>query len=129
MILSGNGIFEDLRTTLAAQLATTPLLIFFFETYSPISIIANLLVLWTVPPLMIIGGVGAFVSLVVPTVSAPVLWLSIPLLSYFEYVTVLLSRFSSEIRIESAPWALVAGYYLIFLAVILSVYKQRKISL
>src|SRR3989338_8937722 len=52
--LGKNIFFEDLRTTLSAQIATVPILLFYFSTYSPISIIANLLILWVVPPLMIL---------------------------------------------------------------------------
>lgn len=40
------GLTEDFRTTLAAQIATTPILLFFFGTYQSASIVTNLLVLW-----------------------------------------------------------------------------------
>ena len=56
--------FEDFRTTISAQIATTPILLFFFGTYSPISIIVNFLVLWTVPPLMVLGGISAAASFI-----------------------------------------------------------------
>lgn len=48
-------IFGTLRTTLAAQSLTTPIIFYHFGTISIISTIANLLVSWTVPIIMIMG--------------------------------------------------------------------------
>lgn len=121
-----NFFLEDLKTTLSAQIATLPVIFFFFSTYSPISILVNLLVLWTVPPLMILGGFAAFVSIIAPVLSKPFLLLSIPLLIYFKSVVLNMSAFAFEYRFENFPWALIAGYYLILLSVILWGYKKTN---
>lgn len=124
----GHPLFEDLRTTLSAQIATIPILLFFFSSYSPISILVNLLVLWTVPPLMILGGAAAFISFISPLLSTPFLFLSLPLLSYFKTVTLLLSDFAPEFTTKNLPLSLVFGYYLINLSLALFIYKRYKIN-
>ncbi len=54
---------EMALTTVAAELATLPLLIYYFQKISLISILANMLILPIIPALMILGFVNAVVSL------------------------------------------------------------------
>ncbi|MEK9178544.1 MAG: ComEC/Rec2 family competence protein, partial [Patescibacteria group bacterium] len=49
-------ISEDANTTISAQIATLPIILSNFGNFSLFSVFANVLVLWTVPILMIIGG-------------------------------------------------------------------------
>lgn len=114
-----HSFFEDLRTTSSAQIATTPILLFFFGTYSPISIIVNFLVLWTVPPLMVLGGAAAVLSLVYKTLALPLIYLALPLLSYFQSVVDFFAKGAVPIETNSIPWAIVAGYYLVFFSIVL----------
>ena len=123
-----SDLLEDFRTTIAAQLATTPIILFFFGTYSAISIPTNFLVLWTVPPLMALGGVGALLGLITPILSAPFVLLCLPLLLYFRAVVEYFAMASSPVEIKSIPWTLVAGYYLILLALIVLLRKRLKIA-
>ena len=122
----GHSFFEDFRTTISAQIATTPILLFFFGTYSPISIIVNFLVLWTVPPLMVLGGAAAVLSLVYKTLALPLIYLALPLLSYFQSVVDFFAKDAVPIETNSIPWAIVAGYYLILLSGIMWLYKRRS---
>ncbi len=46
---------EDLRTSLAAQVFTTPIIFYYFKQISFISPISNLLISWLIAPLMIFG--------------------------------------------------------------------------
>ncbi|HVT00804.1 MAG TPA: ComEC/Rec2 family competence protein [Patescibacteria group bacterium] len=126
-VMGKNVIFEDARTTLAAQIATTPILLFYFGSYSPVSVIANLLIFWTIPPLMILGGAASILALISPIIATPFLWLSLPLLLYFKYITILTSSFAFQVQLKSIPWEIIAGYYLILLAIILAVYKKKGI--
>ncbi len=119
--------FEDFRTTLAAQIATTPILLFFFGTYSPISVLVNFLVLWTVPPLMILGGVAAILSFI-PILSAPFVLLSLPLLSYFRAIIDLFAAHSIPLKLDSTPWTIIVGYYLVLLAVVIWINQNRRAS-
>lgn len=56
---SKNPIIQNLRTTMAAQIFTTPLIFIYFKQVSLISPIANLLVAPMVTPLMIFGFLTA----------------------------------------------------------------------
>ena len=116
-------IFEDFRTTLAAQIATTPIILFFFGTYSPASVPVNFLVLWTVPPLMLLGGIAAILSFI-PILAAPFVLLCLPLLDYFNGVVDFFARYSVQINLKTIPWTAVFGYYLISLALIIWLRKK-----
>ncbi|MBI4092009.1 MAG: ComEC/Rec2 family competence protein [Candidatus Levybacteria bacterium] len=116
--------FEDFRTTLSAQIATVPILLFYFSTYSPISVIANLLILWTVPPIMILGILASILSLFTQVLAAPLLWLALPLLLYFKWIVLFLNKYAFELETQNLPIALTLGYYFIVLAAILWIYKK-----
>lgn len=120
-----SAFFEDFRTTLSAQIATTPILFFFFGSYSPISIVVNFLVLWTIPPLMVLGGAAAVFSFVSQILATPFLYLALPLLSYFQAIVDLFAKGATLFEFKNIPWALVAGYYLIILSGILWMNKRK----
>ena len=119
--------FEDFRTTLSAQIATVPILLFYFSTYSPISVIANLLILWTVPPIMILGVLASILSMFAQVLAAPLLWLAFPLLFYFKWIVLFLNKYAFELETQNLPVTLTLGYYFIVLAAILWIYKRFKI--
>jgi competence protein ComEC len=50
-----NLIRDDLKTTLAAQIFTTPLLIYTFHRLSLLSPVANLLIGWIIQPITVVG--------------------------------------------------------------------------
>ena len=64
LIAQKSVIGADVLTTIAAQLATLPILLANFGTYSIYSILVNGLVLWTVPIIMAIGGIGSLIGLI-----------------------------------------------------------------
>lgn len=126
----GNNIFlEDIRTTTSAQIATVPILLFYFGTFSPVSFLTNLLILWTIPPLMVLGGVGSLISLVVQPLSVPIFWLAFPLLEYFKIVVLNLNYYSFSIDVKNLPILMILGYYTLILASILALWKHLKIRL
>jgi ComEC/Rec2-related protein len=47
---------QDLATTLGATLMTMPIIVFLFERVSLISPLANVLLLWLIPPIMAVGS-------------------------------------------------------------------------
>lgn len=124
-----NFMLEDLGTTISAQISTVPVLLFYFSTYSPISILANLLILWTVPPLMILGLVASLLSLIAEVLTVPVLWIAFPLLIYFKEVILFLNKFAVEFSTDSIPITMIFGYYFIVLAGALFVHKKLKIRI
>jgi len=81
-----NALSGDLLTTFSAQVATLPILLGSFGTYSIWSILVNFLVLWTVPILMILGGFAAIVSFVFAPLAKLLLYLCLPFLVYFQFI-------------------------------------------
>ena len=124
-----NFLLEDLSTTMSAQIATVPILLFYFSTYSPISILANLLILWTVPPLMILGLIALPLSLIAEVFAVPILWIAFPLLVYFKEVILFLNKFATEFSTDSIPITMILGYYFIVLAGIAAAHKKLKIRI
>ncbi|HYK09050.1 MAG TPA: ComEC/Rec2 family competence protein, partial [Candidatus Eisenbacteria bacterium] len=126
-ILFKSNIFgEDFGTTLAAQLTTLPILLATFGQYSLLSIVANLLVLWTIPLIMTIGGIGILVGLVVEPVGKLIVCGVIPLLWYLEKVTAFFAGHSATIHIDSLPLSFLVGYYLLLLGIVLFFQKKRE---
>lgn len=74
---------EDLSTTFSAQIGTTPILFVAFGYFSIWSPVVNALVLWTVPPLMIIGALGGVIGLIFPFLGKAILFLGYPLMWWF----------------------------------------------
>jgi competence protein ComEC len=118
-------IGEDVATTITAQIFTLPILFYNFGNYSPWSIVVNALVLWTVPILMIIGGISAVLGLLFEPVGRLILYLSIPFLLYFTKIVRFFGSFAGQIEIKTLPILLICGYYLILIAIILFI-KERK---
>ena len=76
-------IRESLSTTLAAQIGVTPILFASFGQFNLLSPLINVLVLWTVPFIMVIGLVGGVVGLIIPFLGRLILYLSYPLTWWF----------------------------------------------
>lgn len=124
--LTEGGIKSDVLTTIAAQLSTLPILLSNFGIYSLWSILVNALVLWTVPIIMAVGGVGAIVGFIFQPFGQLMIYLSMPLLLYFEKIVNIFGKIGGVISIESLSWQIILGYYLVLVSLI--VFLKRKIS-
>lgn len=118
------AIKGDLSTTTSAQIFTVPIIILTFGTYSLISIIANLLVLWTVPILMVLGAIAALLGLVFTPLGVLVLYLSYPFLIYFEWVVKTLGSTNLLFKAQGVPVEILIGYYLLLLAFLVKIKKR-----
>lgn len=78
-----NIFWENLRTTLAAQVATLPIIVFTFARVSLISPVTNLLVGWVVNPLMILGITLSFLGLLYYPIGQILSWFVYLPLHYF----------------------------------------------
>ena len=119
------GIGSNVLTTIAAQLATLPILLANFGTYSLYSILVNGLVLWTVPILMAIGGIGALVGLIFMPLGQLIIYLSYPLLLYFEKIVNIFGQIRGAITIQSISWQFIFGYYCLIFSFVL-VFRKRN---
>lgn len=79
-------IQEDLSTTLSAQIGVAPILFVTFGYFNILSPLVNVLILWTVPFIMIIGALAAVIGIFLPNVGGLVLYLVYPLTWWFSFV-------------------------------------------
>lgn len=117
-------IGEDVKTTISAQIATVPILLGNFGSYSLFSILANALVLWMISILMILGGMGAIVGLVIPPVGTLFLWLALPFLYLFQWIISLFS-FLPTISVFPIP-AMFLGYYMVLISLVIYIKSKQK---
>ena len=108
---------EDLSTSFGATVGNIPVLLFFFLSYPVLSVVINLLILWTVPYLMILGGVAALGALIHEILAAPFLYLSLPLLSYFLWIVQIFPQ-DIVLSVEEFSAYFVLAYYCFLFAVI-----------
>lgn len=106
-------LLDDISITLAAQIATLPILLSSFGSYGLLSIPAHTLVLWEVPLIMIICVLGVLISFIALPLGSFLLQLSLPLLWYFKEVTLFFGKFNWNL--EVAHFSLISGlgYYTI----------------
>jgi ComEC/Rec2-related protein len=76
-------IRQDLSTTLAAQIGVAPILFASFGQFNVLSPLVNALILWTIPPITIIGMIGGTLGMIFEPAGRLVLLLSYPLTSWF----------------------------------------------
>jgi len=119
------GFVSEILTTIAAQIATLPILLANFGTYSIYSILANGLVLWTVPILMMVGGLGAVLSFILAPLGQLLIYLCYPLLLYFEAAVNFFGKIGGVLTIKNFPWQFAAGYYCLLTCVLL-ISKKNK---
>jgi len=81
------GIFrEGLSTSIAAQVGVAPILFFAFGQFNIFSPVVNMLVLWIIPLVMVIGSIGGLIGLIFPLLGELITYLLYPLTSWFIYV-------------------------------------------
>lgn len=74
---------KDLSTTLSAQIGVAPILFVTFGQFNILSPAVNMLILWTIPPIMILGAMGGILGLIFPFLGKLILYLSYPLTWWF----------------------------------------------
>ncbi len=118
-------IRDDFTTTLAATWGTVPILLWQFGSFSQLGILVNMLVLWTVPIMMVLGLVGAVASLVWSLCALPFALLAYPFLAYFLGVVKLIHPYVLPISIAEFPILIAISYYTLSISIILFL-KQKK---
>ena len=116
---------EMLLTTISAQLATLPILVFYFHKISWSSLLANILILPIIPFLMIWSLINAVVALISTGAGQLMGWVSWLLVAYWLKVTDLLVLIPyGSINLEKFSWPVVVILYLLL---IIAVRKIQKI--
>lgn len=102
---------DNFVQTIMTLVVTLPIVLIYFSKFSLISTVSNMLVLWTVEPLMILGAIaGIFPPALIPASA---------LLEYFLKIVNIFNR--EEFLIQTGPVNIIfaTGYYLVFLSVII----------
>lgn len=113
---------SDLVTTLCAQILTLPILLYTFGQLNLFSLLTNTLVLWMMPLLMLIGGIGGGISVISPFLGSLIAVLSVPFLWFFTQVVLFFAPFSLEVEIDSIFFYI--GWYLLALWLYLVLYRN-----
>lgn len=120
-------IGQDLAVTIGAQLLVAPLIIEKFHQLSLVSIFANLLIGWTIPFIMIAGGIMLFAGLISGGLASIIGLAAGILLTYFIYIVQFFAQmpFAWEYLGEQG-WVVWVGYYLILGGALLGLSKTRE---
>jgi len=78
-----NLLREGFSTSLGAQIGVAPILFVTFGQFNILSPVINALILWTVPLIMVIAGIGGLVGLIIPDLARLILYLAYPLTLWF----------------------------------------------
>lgn len=117
---------ENLAVTIGAQAMVTPIIASNFHQFSIVGILANLLVIWIVPYIMV-GGLIMLVFSFISQLGGQILGLSLNLLlTYFIYIVQFFASlpFAWE-YIGEFSWLVWIGYYLIITAILLTISKLK----
>lgn len=82
---------KDLATTVAAQIGVAPIIYLSFGTFNPFSPIINALILWTIPPIMILGASAGVVGIILEPLGRAFAYLVFPFSLWFVKVIEYLS--------------------------------------
>lgn len=111
-------ITETVTTTLAAQIATFPVLVGIIGKFGLFSLCANVTILWAVPFLMLLGSVAALLNLFVPLLASYSLYLSLPFLLFMENAIRFFGTLGGVITLPHIPWQFYGAYYLFLTAIV-----------
>lgn len=79
-------IRESVSTSISAQIGVAPIIFVTFGQFNPLSFVANALVLWTIPFIMILGAISAVVHLkLFVYLSYPFLWWFTTIVELFSF--------------------------------------------
>ncbi|MFH1598417.1 MAG: ComEC/Rec2 family competence protein [Patescibacteria group bacterium] len=125
-------IKEAIAMTLAAQVTTFPLIIYYFDRFSLVAPLANILVVPVLPFILILGIVGIGLSFIIPFL-APVVFGTLSLLvTYVIKVIELLSGFSfSYMMVDNFTGThILVSYFVVSTGLLLiNKYRRRQITI
>ena len=105
---------EDLGVTVAAQAMVLPVIAYNFGQLSLFGIVANLLILWTIPLVMISGFAALGLGLVSSVLGTLAGLLPTILLTYFIYLVEFFAKLpGASVAVGESGIVMWAGYYLL----------------
>lgn len=120
---------QILGETIAAQLATLPILVLAFGYFSNVAVIANLLVLPLVPLAMLLTFIAGVGALIVPAAATIIGFPAQLLLTYMTSVTTYVAHLPWAQTMLSISWLWCLLFYLILAAGCVYVWRKTRYSL
>ncbi|MBI2600949.1 ComEC/Rec2 family competence protein [Candidatus Daviesbacteria bacterium] len=118
-------VSQDLSITTAAQIMVSPLIIQVFHQFSIVGIVANLMVGWSIPFIMILGLIMILVSFLSAGFSSIIaLFVSLLLSFFIKTVDFFASLPFAWEYIGEKSWVFWVGYYLILAGVMIAINKK-----
>jgi competence protein ComEC len=124
-------VSEALSTTLAAQIATLPILLVNFGRLSLWSPLVNTLVLWTIEPITIFGGIGAIFGLFFEPFGRLFIYLSYGFLVLFIEIVNFFGRIQLfSFAFDHVPVLFGVGWYLVVGSILFvsASYKKHEVN-
>jgi competence protein ComEC len=115
---------QELAGTIAAQLSVLPIIVTTFQTISLISLLANMLVLWTIPFVMISGVVLIGLELAIPFIGYYLALILNPLLITVKSIIV----FCAGIPFASVPMSMTWINWIFYIALIGSLLLMKRVD-
>jgi len=110
-------LLADLTTTLAATLATLPIILIYFGRLSLISPVTNAISLWLVPLIMSGGVLILLAGLGGVWLSQIIAWLVYPFIYFFIQLIMVTSRIPlAAVDLSGVGWAMAAGWWCLLAA-------------
>jgi competence protein ComEC len=106
---------DNLLTTFSAQTAVTPLLIIYFGKFSPLSLLANLLILTFIPVTMTLGFILGFLGFISYYLSLIFSWF-VNLFLFYETFIIKIFGGWDVLKINSLSVPLAVAYYFVLIA-------------
>lgn len=120
-------IGQDLAVTAGAQVMVIPVIAQNFHQFSLVGLITNVLILWTVPFIMILGGIMIVLSFVWFSLAWIIGIVASAFLTYFIYIVSFFASLPFAWEYVGEQNGIVwAGYYLVVAAVMLSLIYAKK---
>lgn len=114
-----NILKEDFATTFSAQIGATPFLLISFGEINMLSIFTNMILLWTVPIIMILGLTAGILSLISPLLSQPFLLISYPFLAFFSESARISSNIYIPLSLTSSFTPIAVIYYVLLVYILI----------
>lgn len=124
-----NIVSDTLAATIAAQIGVVPITLYYFNNFSTISIISNLLVVPLVQIITIIGFIMVFIGLVNIQAAVLVGYINNSFLSFVLFVTEYTSKIPyASLKLPTPTIGLIIIYYLVILYIFKgrSLFKNRR---
>lgn len=118
---------EALIVTLAAQIATIPIMVYYFHKISAVGLLANLLILPVQPAVMILGGVAALAGLMALPLGQVLAWAALPFPLYTIWAVEKMAQIpyaSVDLGRVGQTWAW--GYYVLLAGAVLVAYQDPE---